>query len=124
MDIWINPTTLDYDLANGRRVRDPADGLANAVFLRLVTPLGSYWADPLLGSRLHELQREKDLPRVARLAKQYAELALSPLLADGRATTLAVEAARQNGRLLLTIAVTAANGKITTFQHPVQVAGL
>nr|MDN1656773.1 hypothetical protein [Escherichia coli] len=33
----------------------------NAVYLRLATPLGSYWADALLGSRLHELKREKDV---------------------------------------------------------------
>ena len=47
------------------RPRDPADGLANAVWLRLATPLGSYWADATLGSRLHELQRDQliHLPR-------------------------------------------------------------
>ena len=56
------------------------NNLANAVYLRLMTPLGSYWADPTLGSRLHELQREKDVSRVAVLARQYAEEALAPLV--------------------------------------------
>ncbi|WP_242671874.1 phage GP46 family protein [Stutzerimonas kirkiae] len=38
-----------------------------------------------LGSRLHELQRCKDLARIGKLAQQYAEQALQPLLDDGRA---------------------------------------
>ena len=67
MDAGINPTTGDL---TGQRINT----LANAVYIRLMTPLGSWWADPTLGSRLHELRREKDRPRVGILAKQYAEL--------------------------------------------------
>lgn len=29
--------------------------LGNAVYIRLATPLGSWWADTSIGSRLHEL---------------------------------------------------------------------
>ena len=42
MDAGINPTTGDL---TGQRITT----LANAVYLRLMTPLGSYWADPALG---------------------------------------------------------------------------
>ena len=51
MDAYISPLTGDYA---GTRT----DTLANTVYLRLMTPLGSWWADPGLGSRLHELMRE------------------------------------------------------------------
>lgn len=123
MDPWIDPTTRDYPLSGGKLTPDPAGGLANAVYFRLMTPLGSYWAEPALGSRLHELQREKDVARVARLAQQYAEQALQPILDDGRAMSIKIETARQPGRLLLLITITASNGNTVTFQHPVSVAG-
>lgn len=122
MDIWLNPRTAGYDIESGLPVRDPADGLANAVYVRLMTPLGSFWADPTLGSRLHELAREKDLARVALLARQYSEQALRPILDSGRATAIEVDTERpHDGRLLLSIRVTAASGRQFTFQHPVQV---
>ncbi len=121
MDTRIDPITRDYVLINGTPQRDPADGLANACHMRLEIPLGSYWADKTLGSRLHELQREKDLSRVAMLAKQYAEQALAPILADGRATQINVSTERMPGRLNLLIEVLAASGETLTFKHPVQV---
>lgn len=122
MDAWINPVTGDYTLDMGAATRDPAGGLGNAVYLRLMTPLGSYWADPELGSRLHELQRTKDLSRIAILARQYAEQALAPLIADGRASAIEVTTERAlPGRLSLQIVVTAASGERLTFVHPVKV---
>lgn len=121
-DALINPETGGYDIVAGSPVRDPAAGLHNAVYLRLMTPLGSYWADAELGSRLHELQREKDVGRVAILAKQYAEQALAPIVADGRATKIDVFVERPgNGRLHLFIEVTAASGERLTFKHHVRV---
>jgi phage gp46-like protein len=123
MDAFINPVTRDYDLASGQLARDPAGGLANAVYLRLMTPLGSYWADPKLGSRLHELQREKDVARVPRLAQQYAEVALATLVSDLRVQSVSVSVLRQPGRLLLTVTVTTNTGSVATFHHPVKVAG-
>ena len=123
MDAWIDPTTHDYALLGGKLTPDPAGGLANAAYFRLMTPLGSYWAEPTLGSRLHELQREKDVARVSRLAQQYAEQALQPILDDGRATAIKVDTARQPGRLLLLITITDSNGHSVAFQHPVSVAG-
>jgi phage gp46-like protein len=122
MDTWINPNTRDYQLQSGVPVRDPAGGLANACYMRLEVPLGSYWADKTLGSLLHTLRREKDVARVARLAKQYAEQALVPILSDGRATSLAVTTDQpHNGRLNLQIDVIAAGGETLTFKHPVGV---
>lgn len=127
MDAYLDPLTGGYSLANGAPVRDPAGGLANAVYLRLMTPLASYWADATLGSRLHELQREKDVSRVALLGRQYATLALQPILDDGRATeidigTERVKAADGTGRMNLLIEVTAASGERHTFKHPVKVS--
>lgn len=99
MERALNPLTADYSC-------EVIDHLGNAVYLRLVTPLGSWWADPALGSRLHELAREKDVERVRVLAQQYSRQALQPLLDDGRADSVAVVAVRtQPGRLALGIEV-------------------
>lgn len=121
-DALIDPVTRDYVIVSGGVQRDQAGGLGNAVYLRLMTPLGSYWADPLLGSRLHELAREKDLPRKGVLARQYAEQALAPLVSDGRALSVVVTVEQPlDGRLYLLIVVTAASGEQQTFRHPVTV---
>ncbi|MFZ6748509.1 phage GP46 family protein [Undibacterium sp. Ren11W] len=126
MDIYLDPLQQDYQVVNGAPVRDPMAGLANAAYLRLMVPLGSYWADPLLGSRLHELQREKDVARIAVLAKQYSESALKPLLDDGRALRITVGVTRVKdasaaGRHQLSIEILAASGEIKSFQLPLKV---
>lgn len=115
MDAGINPLTGD---ATGKRINT----LGNAVYLRLKTPLGSYWADPNLGSLLYTLRREKDRPRVGRLAVQYAETALQPLLNDGRAIRILVSAEQpHNGWLLLGVEIAQADGQTQTFIHNVRV---
>lgn len=121
-DALIDPVTSAYVLTQGAPRRDPAGGLGNAVFLRLMIPLGSYWADATVGSKLHLLQREKDLARVAILARQYAEQALAPLLADGRAQSIEVTAERPgNGRLHLLVEAVDAAGERLTYTHPIKV---
>lgn len=115
MDTYIDPDSGDY---TGERI----SRLENAVYLRLMTPLGSWWAEPALGSRLHELAREKDVPRIALLAQQYAEQALQPLLDDGRAQAVEVSTEQpHNGRCLLHVIVTDATGDKYTFEQFVRV---
>lgn len=121
-DAWLDPSTGGYVLAAGSLTPDPARGLANAVYLRLMTPLGSYWADATLGSRLHELVRMKDLPRMAVLAKSYCETALQPLLDDGRAKAIAVDTEQlRDGWLRLAVRVTDAGGREHLFAYNVKV---
>lgn len=121
-DALIDPYTRGYVLVNGSVQRDPAAGLANAVYLRLSTPLGSYWADPTMGSRLYTLQRVKDLARYGVLAKQYAEEALAPIVTDGRASSITVTVEQPgNGWLLMQIQVIAASGERHDFTYPVKV---
>ena len=117
----LNPQTGDYEGANER-----TETLVHAVYVRLLTPLGSWWADPLLGSRLHELKRSKDVPTVRVLAKQYAESALAPLLADGRAKSIAVTVADVpknpvTGRMGLHIEVVDVSDRRQVFEHFIQV---
>lgn len=115
MDSLLDPTTADY-------AGTSTTTLANAVYLRLKTPLGFWWADPTLGSRLHELQREKDVPRARTLAVQYAEQALQPLVDDKRASSVTVTALDgQPGWLILLIEVIDATGNPQHFNHPVKV---
>lgn len=122
MDIWLNPETGDYEYSEGTPTRDPGEGLANAIYIRLMTPLGTYWQEPLLGSRLHELAREKDKARVGVLAKQYCENALQPIIDDGRATRIDVDVEQpHDGRLYLLIEAYDAAGRKLTYKHPVKV---
>lgn len=122
MSTWINPKTGDYMRVNGALVADPTGGIANAVWLRLATPLGGYWADPTLGSRLHELRREKDVPRVYGLAVQYAQDALKGLVDSERVASVQVTAAKiRTGMLRLVIQVQTLAGDVVTFQHFVRV---
>ena len=117
-DAELDPTTCDYTWSQ-------LSHLANAVYIRLMTPLGSWWADPSLGSRLHELQREKDLARVRILAVQYSEAALAPLLTSGRARSIRVSASHPGkdasgaGRCLLHIEVEDNTGTRQTYQYPI-----
>lgn len=115
MEMLIDTTTGDY-------TGTQAESLENAVYVRLMTPLGSWWADVTLGSLLHTLTREKDISRVYKLAKQYAEQALQPIIDDGRATTITVSTQHDKiGGLLLLIVVESATGQLETFKHPVRV---
>lgn len=117
MDNLLDPTTGDYTGTS-------SSSLANAVYLRLMIPLGSWWAQPDVGSKLHLLMREKDVTRVHKLARQYAEEALAPLTADtdGRAKSISVETYQgEPGWLLLHITVMQASGIEVTFRHPVRV---
>lgn len=123
MTSYLNPTTADYDLQGGKLTKDPAGGLANAIYLRLVTPLGSWWADKTLGSRLHELEREKDVSRVGILARQFVEMALRPLIDDGRAKSVSTSVQQpHNGRALLSVEVIAAEGAKIIFNQFIKVA--
>lgn len=115
MDALLDPSTGDY---TGTRTTT----IANAVYLRLKTPLGSYWRDTTLGSLLYTLKRSKDVARVAMLAQQYAEQALEPLVVNDRAQSITVTASQPNlGWLMLSIAVVDPTGDTQTFQHPVKV---
>lgn len=108
MDALLNPATGDYLL------NQSAQGIENEVYVRLVTPLGS---------RLHELRRMKDLPRMAVLAKQYAEQALQPILDARRARRINVATSlARRGRLRLDIAAVDASGRNLSLIHEVRLA--
>ncbi|WP_239326164.1 phage GP46 family protein [Snodgrassella gandavensis] len=115
MDREIDTRTGDY---TGQIINH----LQNAVYLRLMTPLGSYWADKKLGSLLYTLEREKDLQSVSLLAKQYAQQALQPIIDDGRAADISVATMQpHNGMLNLSIQITQLTGEKFIFECPVKV---
>ena len=116
MDALLNPQTGDY-VAN-----TSAQSIENELYIRLVTPLGSYWADSTLGSRLHELRRQKHTARIEVLAKQYAEQALQPVLNANRALSITVTtSAPRRGWLKLTVAAVDAAGESVTLSYKVAV---
>jgi phage gp46-like protein len=116
MDSRLDPATGDYDRT---RIAD----LSNAAYLRITVPLGSYWGDPTLGSKLYLLRRAKDIERNRSLAIQYTREALQPLIADKRADRIDVDATwAHDGRLELFGAIYQAGRAVATFQHYVKVA--
>lgn len=116
MDALLNPQTGGYV------VNQSAQSIENELYIRLVTPLGSYWADRTLGSRLHELRRQKHLKRIEVLAKQYAEQALQPVLQSKRAQSIQVTTSTpQRGWLKLHIEAVDAAGDTVTLSHKVAV---
>lgn len=115
MDREINTRNGDY---SGQTINN----LQNAVYLRLMTPLGSYWGNKKLGSLLYTLEREKDVQSVSLLAQQYAQQALQPIIDDGRATDISVTTLQtHNGQLHLNIQVTEMTGEKFIFECPVKV---
>ncbi|WP_304169939.1 phage GP46 family protein [Lonsdalea britannica] len=115
MDNLLNPTTGDY-------AGTTTNTLENAIYIRIMTPLGSYWASPNVGSKLHLLSREKDVSRVYTLARQYTEEALQPLIDDGRAISITVTTEKwKSGWLFLLVEVVSALGQQNTFKYPVRV---
>lgn len=116
MDALLDTQTGTY-LTN-----DSVQSIENEVYIRLITPLGSYWADANLGSRLHLLKREKDVIRIQTLARQYAEQALQPILDHKRATSIRVQTESvRRGWLKLWIEAVDANGRKVNLEHQVSV---
>lgn len=114
MDKELNTLTGDY---TGKTINH----LKNAIYIRLKTPLGSWWADASIGSLLHTLAREKDQLRVGVLAKQYAEEALQPIIDDGRAESIHVVVDQpKNSWLYLNITVQTATESFD-YRHGVPV---
>ncbi|OOF45606.1 phage GP46 family protein [Rodentibacter trehalosifermentans] len=115
MDREISPLTGDY-------TNKTISTLQNAAYIRLTTPLGSWWADGRVGSLLHLIPREKDLSRVGLIAQQYVEEALQPLIDDGRASEIIVNHTQpHNGVVMLDISIQDNRGEIYRFKHPVKV---
>jgi phage gp46-like protein len=100
---------------------ETTDTLLNNIFLSLNMPRGSWWFNQQFGSRLHELNREKDVARVEMLARKYAEEALQWLLESGRAAAVEAATVRVSGGLLLTVTVTPAAGESVNFEKFVPV---
>jgi len=99
--------------------------LAEAAYLRLLTPRGSYFANSELGSELYKLKRSKDVPRMRRQAIAWAREALEPLRAPYYLTDISVSAGVfiKSGYLSIKAVLTQADGNQTTTSINVQVAG-
>lgn len=118
----LNPATHDYIAES---LNDPvAVELVQSALLRLTAHRGAFWFDPTLGSRLHLLAREKDLPRVKKLAFEYATEALATLKNDYRATAIDINVTQTEvGRLDLAIVLTTPDGQAVQINYFVQVGG-
>lgn len=119
-------TTNDYTLEGMDAL--PSTGkraLAEAAYLRLLTPKGSYFADNDLGSELYKLKRSKDVPRNRRQAVRWALEALEPLRVPYYLNDITVTAmsADNKGYLSVQAILTTADGSQITTTINVQVAG-
>jgi len=102
----------------------PGSDLMNQVYLSLAIRRGSWFFNPEFGSRLHLLQREKNLPRTEQLLKDYVSEALQWLYDTGRiiAHETVTERAVNSGRIKYTVTVTAADGELVTYTNFARVA--
>lgn len=116
MDFALSINGLDADMT-----WEPAADISNNVWLSLMVPVGSFFARPSFGSKLHLLRREKSLPRVARLAEQYVLEALQWIMDLGRATSVTAAAELAPGRINLAVAVVQADGRELTYELFVEV---
>lgn len=118
----LNPSTHDYIATSLDAV--PEAGLEQAALLRLSVHRGAFWFDPTLGSRLHLLAREKDVPRVKKIAIEYAAEALEPLKQDGRVVSVSISANQpKNSTLQLHIVLTKPDRTEVMIDYFVQVGG-
>lgn len=118
-------TTNDYTLDG---INAPpftgAEALAEAAYLRLLTPKGSCFSDSQLGSELYKLKRSKDVPRMRRQAIAWAKQALEPLRAPYYLNNIIVTAGNvESGHLLIKVELVQADGSATNTSINVQVAG-
>ena len=99
--------------------------LAEAAYLRLLTPKGSYFNDIELGSELYKLKRSKDVPRVRRKALAWAKEALEPLRVPYYLTDISVSIGlmSKSGYLPMQAVLTQADGNQATTFINLQVAG-
>ncbi|MCX5785660.1 MAG: phage GP46 family protein [Elusimicrobia bacterium] len=109
---------LKIDIQDGRGTLtlETTDTLLNNIFMSLSIPRGSWWFNPEFGSRLHELNREKDVARVAMLAVTYAKEALQWLVDANKASAVDAATSHVKGGLVLTVTVTTAAGEPVTFE--------
>jgi phage gp46-like protein len=116
----IDPATRDY-------VADSFDAalvapLIDAAALRLRTRRGSWWRNPLLGSRFYLLK--KDTPQALVLAKQYAEEALKPLITSKRVTSMTITPTRVAvGSIRILVELLTPSGASVQLEHFVRVGG-
>ena len=118
----LDPDTSDY---TEQGLADPLFiELKDAIHLRLKTPLGSYFADPLLGSKLYLLERAKRTERTLELAKSYALEALELLKLTHNLTDISPKSAAFSGSyLLLFIHLVTADGTRESIGYKHKVGG-
>ena len=92
---------------------EKATTIMNNIYMSLKVKRGSFFADPLFGSRLHLLQRAKNTHRTAQLAVGYCKEALQWMIDTGKAKSVEVYVQRDRTqdlhRLYLLVKVVPAN---------------
>lgn len=121
-----NQQTNDYTI-DGLQAA-PSQGktaLAEAAYLRLMTPKGAYFDDSSFGCELYKLKRSKDVPRIRRQAVRWVIEALEPLRTPHYLIDILVTAhdSIQAGYLMLHAVLISADGSQTPTTINVQVAG-
>lgn len=113
MSLKLDPATGDYQVENGRIVND--DSLLTPAYIRLKTPRKGwmYAPDESFGSDLNKAHiRVKDVVAV----EESAQKALDPLVRDGRARDVTVQAVQvARGAVELQAVIVDDRGKQETY---------
>lgn len=101
----------------------PGSDLLNLVFFSLAIQRGGWFLNPLLGSRLHLLRKEKCLPATERLLKDYVSEAFQWLYDIGRITRHETTTSRlpAAGRINYIVTVYGSDGETVTYTNFVRV---
>lgn len=119
-DFRIDPNSRDYAIKGGRY--ELVEDIRNNIYLSLNVRKGTWPFAPELGSRLHLLEREKSLERVARKAKEYCDEALKWIIDKGRAESIEVTVELDKANMRLKCLIEAVQkGKTITYEHFVEV---
>ncbi len=112
---------IDIENGRGKLMLETTDTLMNNIFLSLNIQRDNWWFTPAFGSRLHELNREKNVARVEMLAVNYAKEALQWLVETKRASAVDAATTHIKGGLILMVTVTTAAGKPVIFEKFISV---
>ncbi|MFW2176670.1 MULTISPECIES: phage GP46 family protein [unclassified Moraxella] len=116
---------VTHDYIASTLTAPPVIDVLDAVYLRLSTQKGSYFADKNLGSELYRLKRCKDTPQIRLQAVAWAKQALEPL--KNRYFLASITVIEQlpiiRGNIHLIITLTHQSGQVYTTNYTIKVAG-
>ncbi|MEM0355047.1 MAG: phage GP46 family protein [Thermoplasmata archaeon] len=94
---------IETGTAKGTMTFDKQDNIINNIYLSLMIPKGAFFLNPDFGSKIHLLQRAKNVSNIETIAKNYIEEALKWMLEAGRIKNLQINTEKEQERLKIEV---------------------